>query len=152
MKKKNLIVFDIDGTLTDSVTIHKKAFVEVLNKMGVKEKNPAFNFFKHHTDSFIAKEIYESEIDSSFSNEKMNEFESGLNEKISLEKINEISGAKKLIERLEKETDFGVCFATGSLRRPAEYKLKSIGIEFNPNQLVASDHLFEKRGNSKCCN
>ncbi len=144
MKKKNLIVFDIDGTLTNSVKVHQKAFTEMLIKIGVREVNSEFKSFKHHTDSFIAKEIYESEQNLPFSDVKLNEFESGLNEKIRFEKIEEIAGAKILIEKLEKETDFGVCFATGSLRRPAKYKLQSIGIKFEEIQLVASDFIYER--------
>jgi hypothetical protein len=37
-----------------------------------------------------------------------------------------------------------VCYATGSLRRAAEYKLKSIGINFDKKQLVASDNIYER--------
>ncbi len=144
MKKKSLIVFDIDGTLTNSVKVHQKAFTEMLIKIGVREVNSEFKSFKHHTDSFIAKEIYESEQNLPFSDVKLNEFESGLNEKIRSEKIEEIAGAKILIEKLEKETDFGVCFATGSLRRLAKYKLQSIGIKFDEIQLVASDVIYER--------
>lgn len=60
---------------------------------------------------------------------------------ISCEIINEIDDAKKLIEILENTTDFRVCYATGSLRSAAEYKLKSIGINFDKKQLVASDNI-----------
>lgn len=144
MKNKNLIVFDIDGTLTDSVKTHQKVFTEALIQIGIKKINSEFKSFKHHTDSFISKEIYETTLNSPFSYNMMNKFENDLTEKITLEKIDEIPGAKNLIEKLEKETDFGVCYATGSLRRAAEYKLKSIGIEFNEIQLVASDNLFER--------
>ena len=144
MRKKNLIVFDIDGTLTDSVKPHQKAYTEMLYEVGVAEINSEFKTFKHHTDTFIAKEIYENANQIPFSESKVIEFERGLTKKISSEKINEICGAKKLIEYLENETDFGVCFATGSLRRPAEFKLKSIGILFDENQLVASDKIYER--------
>lgn len=144
MRKKNLIVFDIDGTLTDSVKSHQKAFVEMLSEIGVKEISLEFKSFKHHTDTFIAKEIYEADCNMPFSEDKLCEFESGLTQKISCEIINEIDGAKKLIEILENTTDFGVCYATGSLRRAAEYKLKSIGINFDKKQLVASDNIYER--------
>ena len=141
---KTLIVFDIDGTLTDSVKVHQKAFSEMLIEIGVKNINKEFKSFKHHTDSYIAKEIYENNQKSIFSDKKMNEFESGLNEKINKVNINEILGAKELIKKLEKETDLGICYATGSLRRPAEHKLKSIGINFEDIQLVASDKILER--------
>lgn len=144
MQKKNLIVFDIDGTLTNSVETHQKAFTEMLLEIGVAQISSEFKTFKHHTDSFIAKEIYKIDQKKSLSKSKIIEFENGLTRKISVEIINEILGAKELIELLETKTDFGVCYATGSLRRPAEYKLKSIGIEFNKIQLVASDIINER--------
>ena len=144
MKKKSLIVFDIDGTLTESVKIHQKAFTEMLTEIGVNNINSEFKSFKHHTDSFIAKEIYESDKNVSISEVKTNKFEKGLTEKISSEVINEIKGAKKLIEHIEKNTAYGVCYATGSLLRPAKYKLESIGINYNEKLLIASDNIYER--------
>jgi phosphoglycolate phosphatase-like HAD superfamily hydrolase len=144
MKKRSLIVFDIDGTLTDSVIRHQKAFIETLFEIGVSEINSEFKSFKHHTDSFIAKEIYENNQKKAFSQEKMQQFENGLSERIKLFNFNEIKGAKELVEKLQKETEFGVCYATGSLREPAEHKLNSIGIEFKEWQLVASDKIYER--------
>ncbi len=144
MNPKNLIVFDIDGTITDSVKVHQKAFYKMLIEIGVSKIDIEFNSFMHHTDSYIAKEIYENDQDLTFSQQKLTEFENGLNEKIKLENFNEVAGAKKLIEKLEKENDFGICYATGSLRKPAEYKLKSIGINFKDIQLVASNNILER--------
>lgn len=144
MKNKSLIVFDIDGTLTDSVKEHQKAFTDTLFEIGVSEINSEYKSFKHHTDSFIAKELYEHNQKKPFSKEKMDQFENGLSERIELVNFNEIKGAKELIEKLQNETEFGICFATGSLRKPAEHKLKSIGIEFNEWQLVASDKIYER--------
>ncbi|MBL4652608.1 MAG: HAD family hydrolase [Flavobacteriales bacterium] len=144
MKKKNLIVFDIDGTLTDSVGIHQKAFIEALSDLGIEKIDSNFKEYKHHTDSYIAKVIYENDKKELISELKASEFEHHLTKKVIAERIDEIRGATNLIENLENQTDFGVCFATGSLRRPAEFKLKSIGIDFSDKQLVASDDIFER--------
>ena len=144
LKMKNLIVFDIDGTLTDSVTQHITAFKETLVEMGVSEINADFKTFKHHTDSFISKEIYESNRNEVFSKEKFDLFENRLTEKLKSQKINEITGAKELIDELQNNTEFGFCFATGSLRRAAEYKLNSIGVKFEDWQLVTSDTIYER--------
>lgn len=144
MKKRNLIVFDIDGTLTDSVKIHQKAFTEMLIEVGVENINSNYKSFKHHTDSFIAKEIYENDKAELFSKSKVAEFEKGLTEKISSEKIKEIKGAKKIIEHIEKNTDYGICYATGSLLEPAKFKLESIGVNYNENLLIASDNIYER--------
>jgi phosphoglycolate phosphatase-like HAD superfamily hydrolase len=144
LKKKSLIVFDIDGTLTDSVIQHQKAFTETLLEIGVSKINSEYKSFKHHTDSFIAKEIYEHNQNKSFSKDKIQQFEKGLTERINLLNFKEIKGAKELVEKLQKYTEFGVCYATGSLRKPAEHKLNSIGIEFQDWQLVASDKIYER--------
>lgn len=144
LKKKSLIVFDIDGTLTDSVKEHQKAFTESLFDIGINEINADYKSFKHHTDSFIAKEIYKENQKVPFSIEKRNQFEDRLFDKIKRITFHEVKGAKALIDTLEKETEYGVCYATGSLRRPAEHKLSSIGIECKAWQLVASDTILER--------
>lgn len=143
MNKQNLIVFDIDGTLTDSVQKHQKAFKESLLEIGVEHINTAFKSFKHHTDSYIAKEIYENSTNHLFSSTKAVEFENRLIQKISAEHINEIKGAKALIEHLNS-TNYGICYATGSLLRPAQFKLESIGINYDKRLLVASDNIYER--------
>lgn len=143
---KKLIVFDIDGTLTDSVQIHHSAFREALYYIGVEKIDAEFKSFKHHTDSFIAKEIYEHASNKLFSEAKFTAFENYLTEKISTQKVIEIKGAKQLIEALNKNTNFCICFATGSLLRPALHKLNSIGIDFDKELLVASDTIYGREG------
>lgn len=144
MKKKNLIVFDIDGTLTDSLPAHKKAFVAALGLIGVENFTPKFKEYKHHTDSYIAKFIYEDATGHPFTEGKMNEFSRHLQAGIIEEMIHEIEGAKQAVRHLEKNSDFGVCFATGSIRKAAVYKLDSVGIGFEKRQLVASDRIIER--------
>ena len=144
MRKKSLIVFDIDGTLTDSVKAHQKAFRETLFQIGVSEINSEFKSFKHHTDSFIAKEIYEQNQNEPFSRERAELFEKGLTERIKLTSFREIRGAKSLLDTLELDSEFGICYATGSLRNAAKHKLNSIGIQYEDWQLVASDRIYER--------
>jgi len=143
---KNLIVFDIDGTLTDSVTQHIDAFKETLIEMGVSVINADFKTFKHHTDSFISKAIFESNQNKEFSKVEFDLFEKGLTDKLSGQNINEIAGAKSLIDKLKINTDYGFCFATGSLRKAAEYKLNTVGIPFEDWQLVTSDAIYDREG------
>ncbi len=143
---KNLIVFDIDGTLTDSVTQHIQSFKETLIEMGVSEIKSDFGTFKHHTDSFISKAIFESTVNREFLKTEFDLFEKGLTEKLSHQQINEIAGARTLIEKLKYSKDYGFCFATGSLRKAAEYKLTSVGISFEDWQLVASDTIYDREG------
>ena len=144
MAKKNLIVFDIDGTLTDTVAIHQNAFRKSLQSIGIPEFSNSFGTFKHHTDSHIVKTIYESTFHQNCDKTIIEEFEEYLYKEIVQHRIEEIKGAKKVVEELETNTDFGVCFATGSLYKPAVLKLERIGINFNSLQIVASNELEER--------
>ena len=59
MKKTKLIVFDIDGTLTDTVEQHQPSFKKALRDIGVDKIDANLNTFKHHTHSYILKAIFE---------------------------------------------------------------------------------------------
>ena len=43
-----------------------------------------------------------------------------------------------------RETNYAICFATGSLLRPALVKLDQAGINFVPELVVASNTLFDR--------
>ncbi|WP_170178529.1 HAD family hydrolase [Flammeovirga pectinis] len=144
MKKNNLIVFDIDGTLTESVQVHQKGFIHSLKQLGVQNIDSNFKEYKHHTDSFIAKKIYESDKKEAFSKSIIEEFEQLLSNFIKTKSITEIAGAQKTVEYIEKHTDFGVCYATGSLLIPAMFKLDSIGLKYNNEQLTASNTIEDR--------
>lgn len=144
MQKSKLIVFDIDGTLTNSVAPHQKAFVEALKELGVQHIDTNFKAYKHHTDSFIAKSIYEQDRNKPFTNDVLEHFEWLLTDKLFESDIEEIKGAAELVRHIEDDTCYGVCYATGSLIQPAEYKLKSVGIDFQEELIVASNKLHER--------
>ena len=92
--KNNCIVFDIDGTLTDSVSLHHEAFINALRQMGVQSMDTNWGNYKHHTDLFIAKTIYENDTKQPFNSERVSELEYFLLKHIeSAPVINEINGA-----------------------------------------------------------
>ena len=61
MQKKNLIVFDIDDTLTKSEDQHQTAYVSTMHHFGITNINQNWKTYLHHTDSYILKENYEIE-------------------------------------------------------------------------------------------
>lgn len=142
--KRNLIVFDIDGTLTDTVDIHQNAFKKSLQLIGVERFDDAFGTYKHHTDSYIAKVIFEYNTNKQFGKSTLDLFEEHLVTQINSNEIKEISGAKNMIKDIENKTNFGFCFATGSLLKPAILKLEKVRIDFDPIQIVASNEMEER--------
>jgi beta-phosphoglucomutase-like phosphatase (HAD superfamily) len=88
--KRNLIVFDIDGTLTDTVDIHQDAFKKTLQLIGMEHFDDSFGTYKHHTDSYIAKVILENNTHKPFEKSALDLFEDHLYMQIDHHKIKEI--------------------------------------------------------------
>ncbi len=136
-----LLVFDIDGTLTDTVAIHRAAFHEVLLGYGFAGLNPNGTGYKHHTDSNIFKEIYSSQ-NADWNESILKEFEKELTANIRgrIEKgIVEIDGAKEFLNELS-EKNIAYCYATGSFQEPAFLKLKNTSLPLEPPLSNASFH------------
>lgn len=141
-----LFVFDIDDTISETALIHQWFFIEALREMGVQEMNTDFGGYKHHTDSFIAKQIYEKNSTRVFNDDRLKEYEDKVLEKLLQIEIKEIKGAVQFLKELKERGDIAIAFATGAVRRTAEYKLEKLGIPFVSEQLVASNKIEDREG------
>ena len=145
MKKKHLIVFDIDDTLTKSENQHQKAYVDTMRHFGITNINQNWKNYTHHTDSFILKENYEANLNLKFDFSFIPDFEKEMTRALlTLPKTTAILGAKKVVDYFMRETNYAICFATGSLLQPALIKLENAAINFVPQLVVASNTLFER--------
>ncbi|RLK06946.1 HAD family hydrolase [Tenacibaculum discolor] len=145
MKKENLIVFDIDDTLTKSENQHQEAYVEAMKSFGITKVNQDWKSYENVTDSYILKWNYEANFNSTFNFSFIPEFEEKMTELLlSFAKTEEIHGAGEIVDFFMKETDYAICFATGSLLKPALIKLEQANINFVPNLVEASNNLFTR--------
>ncbi len=143
----NLIVFDIDDTLTKSEYQHQLAYVNTMKEFGITKINQNWREYKHHTDSYILKKNYENNLTDQFKFSFINDFENRMTELIlSLKKVSEIKGAKSIIEFLTDKTDYAISFATGSLLKPAFVKLNQAEINYNEKLVVASNKIYQREG------
>ncbi|MBO9701217.1 MAG: HAD family hydrolase [Sporocytophaga sp.] len=144
-KKENLLIFDIDGTLTDSVFIHQAGFRKALKNSGITKYDNNFSGYQHHTDSFIFKTIFESNQNCPCTETDIMNFNHALYQEIQKEidgkSIAEIDGALKFVNYILFETDFALVYATGSLEKPALLKLEHTGFPLKDSLLVCSDKL-----------
>jgi phosphoglycolate phosphatase-like HAD superfamily hydrolase len=144
MKKENLLVFDIDGTLLDSENVHQTGFVNALHAIGVEFVNTYWESYTHLTDSFIAKENYETDVNRGFSPYMLELFENQFLDQIKNCNVTQIAGANAFLQRILKETNYAICFATGSLLKPALLKLDRAEIEYNQTVLETSNNYFTR--------
>ena len=143
----NLIVFDIDDTLTKSEYQHQLAYVNAMKSFGIKEINQNWKTYQHHTDSFILKENYESNLEGSFEFSFIDGFEKRMTELIlELKPVSEILGAKHLISNLNNNPNYAIAYATGSLLEPAFVKLDQAAIDYNKELVSGSNQIFEREG------
>jgi len=141
----NLIVFDIDDTLTKSEYQHQLAYVNTMNEFGITQIDTNWKEYTHHTDSFILKENYERNHDLKFDFSIVSAFENQMtNTILSLEEVSEINGAKNIVEFFNEQTDYAIAFATGSFLKPARVKLKQAEIKFNEELVIGSNEFFER--------
>ena len=154
MQKKNLIVFDIDDTLTKSENQHQTAYVNTMINFGITEINQDWKSYKNMTDSYILKQNYEANFNKEFTLDFIPSFEEKMTDLIlKLPKNEEIKGASAIVNFFMKETDYAICFATGSLLKPALIKLEHANIATLVHELDRrvdeNQHLSVGRGEHK---
>lgn len=145
MKKKNLIVFDIDDTLTKSENQHQTAYVEAMKSFGITDINQNWKSYQNVTDSYILKQNFEANFKRDFDLSFIKDFEIKMTELfVNLPKTTEIKGAKEIVDFFMRETDYAICFATGSLLNPALIKLEQANINFVPALVEASNSIYTR--------
>jgi len=141
---KKLIVFDIDGTLTDSLSVYHKAVIKSLKMMGIKEVDTNFSNYKYHTDSYTVKFNYENYFKKAYTPTLLDQFENLIMDELKNHPtIAEINGAKKCVDSLLK-AGFSIAFATGSLPKPAILKLQQCNIWHHKSLIATSKISFAR--------
>jgi len=134
-----IVIFDIDGTLTDSVAQHQRAFEIALRTFSFPDLRTNWGDYTHHTDSGIFEEAweeahYEGHPDLS---ELEYQYHCALEHEIASRPFTEISGAAFFLQWL-KDHSWSVVFATGSLRFGAVKKLAAVGVDAEEVVLVTA--------------
>jgi len=145
MKKENLIVLDIDDTLTSSEKKHVDALLFAMKNIGIENVDTNWKNYKNTTDTYVLKKNYEATFNKKFSLNIIDDFEEVMTSQfLTYEDTKEIKGAKDIVDFFVNETNYGVCFATGSLLQPALLKLTQANISFVPNIVETSNSMYTR--------
>ncbi len=121
MKKYDAIIFDLDGTLIDSMSLHFKAFKDTLKEHGVSMRDSTLKEFMGSSTKKILENIkkvypFQGKIEDVREERRYHYFKSlGENDII-------FSGVEKTLKELKK--NYKLAIATGSSRVTARYSVK----------------------------
>jgi phosphoglycolate phosphatase-like HAD superfamily hydrolase len=146
---KKLIVFDIDGTLLQSITTHQLALTQAMAASSLTHRDPEWSHYANHTDSGVFYEAYELSFGRQPSEAECRDFEAlfqGCYDGLSEGQVDfEIPGAVAMLRQFEASGEWLIAYATGSYRGPAEHKLQRLGVASRSSVLVTASEFRTRR-------
>ncbi|MFD3873089.1 HAD family hydrolase [Streptomyces sp. NPDC058623] len=141
-----LIVFDIDGTLLHSVAAHQAAFLGALGDSGLTEIDARWSGYRHHTDSWIFREVFRANEGRFPDAAQTQRFADLLHERFvaatAADGVEQLPGAAAFLHRLAEDDAYEVAFATGGMREVTAAKLAPLGASGPVS--TASEHTYRE--------
>ncbi len=142
---RRLAILDIDGTLTDTISLHQTAFLSAMESFSFPNLNRNWSDYRHHTDTAIFEEAWFNAHGTKPTLKERGVFHERVEREFEVVRvgtvIREIPGAAGFVRALI-DRDWAVVFATGGLRQLSRRKLVAVGIPFaEPILITASEHV-----------
>lgn len=140
-----LTIFDIDGTLLDSVKADDACFIQAFKDLHQIDLGKAnWNDFTHVTDSGLSQEVFEKYLNRPPHSQEIESFKSHFYQLLSL-RTNEftpVPGALDYLRGLDQQKNHGLAFATGGWRHTALLKARAVQLPLEKFILkTADDHI-----------
>jgi len=139
-----IILFDIDGTLTDTMGVDTRCFLQAfVDVCGFSDVDSDWSVYKNTTDTGIFQEVFESRRGRAPTASETVEFRDHL---VSLFRsaalqspFAPIRGAPELLARLKELSEYAVGLATGSWSDAARVKMASAGFCYDEYPEASAD-------------
>lgn len=139
-----LILFDIDGTIVDSIATDDACFIQTFKEVHqVDLTHVDWNTFKNVTDTGLTLEIFETWFNRLPTKEEITTLKAHFYTLLQqrTEELTEIEHAVAFIQQLSVDPTIDIGFATGGWRETAELKCSSIGLHLDDFIVTsANDH------------
>lgn len=146
-----LLVFDIDGTLTNTKAIDDVCFINSVRECwGCNLEGADWSTYLNVTDTGLARDIFRAHFQKEISDSEIAKLKNIFSSKIIFESgsrpeaFTEISGAAAFIREAESR-NLKFSFATGGWRVTAEHKLKQIGLDLTKFPYATSDDHYARK-------
>ena len=144
-----LVIFDIDGTLTQTMNADAECFVRSLADVcGFTDVDTDWSRYKHATDSGVFHEIFKARAGRSPSPIESSQFRQhfvGLLAQASSEApFAPVTGVSRLLSRLAGSAEHRVALATGAWRDSARLKMASADLCYDDYPAASSDDALDR--------
>jgi phosphoglycolate phosphatase-like HAD superfamily hydrolase len=147
----NLAIFDIDGTLTESVAVDEVCFIRAFRDvLGIERINTNWLDYHFQTDSGLALEICRNHLARDPGDAEISLLRSRFIQLLCAaveetgQHMREIPGAAALLHRLEAHPDWHVAIATGAWKVSAHFKLASAGLPVEGIPWASADDAYDR--------
>jgi phosphoglycolate phosphatase-like HAD superfamily hydrolase len=144
-----LVIFDVDGTLTDTVAIDERCFLRAFAEVcGMASVDPDWSRYGNATDVGVFFEVFAAHMRRAPSLNETIEFRDHLvklfREAACKSPFAPIAGAPQLLARLDHSEKYKVALATGCWRDSARIKMASAAMDYDSYPSASADDAPER--------
>ena len=144
-----LVIFDVDGTLTDTMAVDARCFLRAFVEVyGFSQIDSDWSRYENATDAGIFHEVFASRMGREPSLNETMRFREHLVELFRSAArqapFSAVAGAPQLLARLGHSEHYQVALATGCWRDSARVKLASAGMDYDAYPSAAADDAPER--------
>jgi phosphoglycolate phosphatase-like HAD superfamily hydrolase len=145
----HLVMFDIDGTLTETMKVDEECFVRSFNDVfGFADINTDWSHYPRTTDSGIFHDVFTSRIGRSPTAQETSQFRQHFIQLLaaasSQSPFTPVAGADRLLSRLAQGGSHRVSLATGAWRDSAHLKMASAGMCYEDFPSASADDALDR--------
>ena len=145
----HLVMFDIDGTLTETMKVDEECFVRSFKDVfGFADINTDWSHYPRTTDSGIFHDVFTSRIGRSPTAQETSQFRQHFIQLLaaasSQSPFTPVAGADRLLSRLAQGGSHRVSLATGGWRDSARLKMASAGMCFDDHPAASADDALDR--------
>jgi phosphoglycolate phosphatase-like HAD superfamily hydrolase len=145
----HLVMFDIDGTLTETMKVDEECFVRSFKDVfDFADIDTDWSHYPHTTDSGIFHDVFTSRVGRSPTEQDISRFRQHFIQLLaaasSQSPFAPVAGANKLLSRLAQGGSHRVSLATGGWRDSARLKMASAGMCFDDHPTATADDALDR--------
>ena len=149
----HLLMFDIDGTLTQSCSVDSRCFVDALGEvLGIESIDTDWSNYRHTTDSGIAQEIITKQLGRPARAEELAALKTSFVQRLRLAldddpaECQANAGTQEILEWINNQPKLCFAVATGGWSESARIKLANAGLTVAENIFASSDDAVSREG------